>query len=319
MGKNKSYLEALSLIDELLLEEPEEEPKDEEPKSLEYLAEHDPEELLKIAKEDYTKETPIFNLLVDEGLFDLAYQVDPEYLIDHLAEYDPKLLIKLAEDNPSDQKEIISGLLGYGCYEIAYEINPNAIRKEFALEHPSGAIIHGVKVWDQELIMQGIDQLMEYSWREEVSEQVLDIYTELTKIGSYQAYEVVERIFLSIEDEISKLTHLGEIHSRALEVEDYNTLIAIAYAVIDDSPEEAIEIALETEDRKLIEKLEEQLGDLGTYMAYGQMISEASQIISAIAQHFDTELPNKIKIGGPAGSYASIKYKRFKQEECHCN
>jgi len=219
----------------------------------------------------------------------------------------PKLEEIFSNLNDEEQCTTIEYLLNNEHYEIAYELAfntkyKNGVTEDFMECCPAGALIYAFESGDNAFINKAIGNLTgnkNYSFED--SEQILEVY----RVTGYS------RLFENVE--IMTLNHFGEIQQEAFRRNDVDTLSKIVEELKENEDYwEALALAEDIDDCDSAEEIKEILGiDDPEMQQYSDLIQTALDIVGNVENKYGITLPKRISVGGPKGSYATIRYKPF--------
>lgn len=242
--------------------------------------------------------------------------------LEELLEHDPESLVEIAKAQKDLRKSILERLLEGEYFELAYEINPKKTTPLFIEQDPAGAFIYGIKKDSYTLMHRSMQKLCKDCVIG--SEEIYEAYLEIGDTDAFR--ELLGKLSNKGVQDFPE-DYFGEIVYTALERNDLYTLSKIAQVTNDLDGCEKWFLAKKVGNERLAEDLEEIfeedvediVEDLGLVppdqlheiKRYRGILTTAYDLIHQVSQHFGTELPKKIIPGGPEGSYATIRYKKF--------
>lgn len=228
---------------------------------------------------------------------------------------------------------IKSTLLAQGFYEetidcmIGHVFNQediDSIWKEFVSKHPADAFIYASAgrsqndAWNEDFWKRCLDTAKERlkdcleSGRTDDAYEILDAYRRINDLCYHEGESNLNDLLT--EEALQQFTLRAELYQLCLEADD-SFYWDIGKSMLDETtieefPEEAQVLAYEAGE----EELAENVGSASLLPAYAALISQAQRIVRNVERTQEIDLPNLIKVGGPKGSYATIRQNRFGEE-----
>ena len=183
---------------------------------------------------------------------------------------------------------------------------------EFIEESPADAFVyisqHWIRLSETTALPDVIAKLKKciHGTRQEAAE-ILKAYERIDEVHDFEGERTLKNILT--KDALQEFPLRAELYQLCLERND-SFYWDIGRSMLDEEtidcfPDEARVLAYEAGEKEPLENLE----GASLVPAYRSLIREAQDIVRLVSRQYGVELPKRIEVGGPTGSYASIRTK----------
>jgi len=233
-----------------------------------------------------------------------------------LAENEPEALVELVESKDRFHSnadynffEIVIAILEKReDFELIYQIHPDYFFTSDQYEaHPVDLFVLG---WENE--NPKIHEAAYGYIRDLPDDQLVEAYRDISTALSNTLPDYVRNFFI---EKLHESEFAGEFLTYAEEIEDQETLYKLAELAEDNIQslsdlEKALAIAITANADDIVDRITESWDeDFEEIAEYIELIDYAQRLVQQVQKTLGIQLPDNIKVGGPKGSYATIKYK----------